>query len=246
MAGIGQLQAFVHLLQSDAASAFISQAFGMIAVGYFTAYFSGTFAEMDMDKAGFGRGDAMLEGILYEGDEDERGYFGRAVGAYVYLGFHGDVGRQTDAHQFDVVADEIHFFAQGDEVLLIIVQHMAQKPAQFLDGGLCFVCIESDKGVDIVQRVEQEMRIQLVAQILQFGFRTALLGFAAGGIHLYPAPAHFDGCAQAHGKYHGKGIAQDEYPFGRPHAFVAFAAVGVCLEHIFLPQMRTGRDADNQ
>ena len=27
---------------------------------------------------------------------------------------------------------------------------------------------------------------------------------------------------------------------------IAFAAVGVCLEHIFLPQMRTGRDADNQ
>lgn len=52
----------------------------MVAVGYFTAHLTGTFAEMDADKAGLSRGDAMFEGILYEGDENEWGYFRTAIG----------------------------------------------------------------------------------------------------------------------------------------------------------------------
>ena len=80
----------------------------MVAVGYFTAHLTGTFAEMDADKAGLSRGDAMFEGILYEGNKDERSYFGTAVRSDVYLRFHTDVGGEADAHQFDVVADEVH------------------------------------------------------------------------------------------------------------------------------------------
>ena len=72
MTGIGQLQTLAHLFQADAASAFICHAFGMIAVGYFAMYLSGAFTEVDTDKAGLGGGDAMLEGILYEGNKDER------------------------------------------------------------------------------------------------------------------------------------------------------------------------------
>ena len=72
MTGIGQLQAFAHLLQTDAASAFVRHAFGMVTVGYFTVYLSGAFTEVDTDKAGLGGGDAMLEGILYEGNKDEQ------------------------------------------------------------------------------------------------------------------------------------------------------------------------------
>ena len=108
MTGIGQLQAFAHLLQTDAASAFVRHAFGMVTVGYFTVYLSGAFTEVDTDKAGLGGGDAMLEGILYEGNKDERSYFGTAVRSDVYLRFHTDVGGEADAHQFDVVADEVH------------------------------------------------------------------------------------------------------------------------------------------
>ena len=122
----------------------------------------------------------MLEGILYEGNKDERSYFSTAVRSDVYLCFHTDVGGETDAHQFDVVADEVHLLVQGDEVLLIVIQHMAQQSAQFLHGSLCLVGIEGDEGVDVIQRIEQEVRVELVAQVLQLGFRAAFLGFAAG------------------------------------------------------------------
>ena len=75
MAGIGQLQTLAHLFQPDAASTLVCHAFGMIAVGYFAMYLSGAFTEVDTDKAGLGGGDAMLEGILYEGNKDEGGNF---------------------------------------------------------------------------------------------------------------------------------------------------------------------------
>ncbi len=51
----------------------------------------------------------MFESILYEGDEYQRGNLRRAVGTNIETRFNSDVGRETDAHQGDVVLDEIHF-----------------------------------------------------------------------------------------------------------------------------------------
>ena len=158
----------------------------MVAVGYFTAHLTGTFAEMDADKAGLSRGDAMFEGILYEGDENEWGYFRTAIGTDIDLGLYGHVGGKTDTHQLDIVADEVHFFAQGNKVLLVIVENMAQKTAQLLDSSLCFIAIKSDKGIDIVQGIEQEVRIQLITQVFQFSFCTAFLCLTTGSFHFYP------------------------------------------------------------
>ena len=42
-------------------------------------YLSGAFTEVDTDKAGLSGGDAMLEGILYEGNKDERSYFSTSI-----------------------------------------------------------------------------------------------------------------------------------------------------------------------
>ena len=44
----------------------------------------------------------------YEGDEYQRGNLRRAVGTNIETRFNSDVGRETDAHQGDVVLDEIH------------------------------------------------------------------------------------------------------------------------------------------
>ena len=101
----------------------------MVTVADFASHLSGTFAEVNTDEARFGRGDAVLEGILYEGDEDERSYFRAAVRSDVDLCFDGDIGGQTDTHQFDVVADEVHLFVKGDETLLIVIEHMAEETA---------------------------------------------------------------------------------------------------------------------
>ena len=77
--------------------------------------------EVDTDKAGLGGGDAMLEGILYEGNKDERSYFRTAVRSDVYLCFHTDVGGETDAHQFDVIADKIDLLTERNVCLLVII-----------------------------------------------------------------------------------------------------------------------------
>ena len=85
--------------------------------------------EMDVDKTGLSGRDAMLEGILYEGDENERGYFRATIGTNIYLRLYGYVCGEADAHQFNVVADEIHLFAKGDKILLIVVEDVAQQAA---------------------------------------------------------------------------------------------------------------------
>lgn len=65
-AGIGQLQTLAHLLQSDAAAAFVGFALGVVAVDDFATHFMHAFAEIYTDMAGLGGRDAMLESILYE------------------------------------------------------------------------------------------------------------------------------------------------------------------------------------
>ena len=67
---------------------------------------------------------------------------------------------------------------------------MAQKTAQLLDSSLCFIAIKSDKGIDIVQGIEQEVRIQLITQVFQFSFCAAFLCFTTGSLHFYPATTH--------------------------------------------------------
>ena len=197
--------------------------------------------------AGLGGRDAMLESILYERDEYQRGNLRRAVGTDVETCFNGDIGRESDAHQRDVVLYEIHFLAQSHEILLIVVKDMAQQAAQFLYGRLSLIRIKGDERVDIVQRIEQEMRVELIAQILQFRFRTAFLGFTAGGFHLYPTSAKTDGRTQSYGKYHGKEIAHDEYPLRRAHVPSALVFhFGIGVECVLLPEVHAGGNANYQ
>ena len=48
----------------------------------------------------------------------------------------------------------------------------------------------------IVERIKQEMGIQLVLQILQFCFRTLLLHLPPYGFHFKPTVGHTDGNTQ--------------------------------------------------
>ena len=66
-----------------------------------------------------------------------------------------------------------------------------------MDGFLCPFGTESNQAVNVVERIEEEMRIQLAFQVLQFGFGTALLQFAPHGFYLVPAAGHLDGNTQA-------------------------------------------------
>ena len=54
------------------------------------------------------------------------------------------------------------------EFLIVFIQHMPQQPAQIMDGKLGPVRIDSDQGINIIEGIEQEMRVQLAFQILFF------------------------------------------------------------------------------
>ena len=243
--GVGEFEAAAHLFEADAASALVGLRLGVVAVGDFAADAVVRLAEADADVAGLGGRDAVLEGVLDERDEDERSYLGAAFGTDVEMGLDGHVGREPDAHQGDVVADEVHLLVQRYEVLLVVVEDVAQQSAQFLHGLLGLVGVEGDEGVDVVERVEQEVGIELAAQVLELGFGALLLGFAAGGFVGGPAAAHADGGTEAHGEYHGEDVAQEENPLGRPvRAFVRPGDV-VVGNGKFLPEVRTeGDDQD--
>ena len=130
--GIGEFQTLAHLFQTDTASTLVGFVLGVITVGYFATHAIGAFAKIDTDIAGFGRRDSMLEGILYERDEYHRGDLRWSVGANVETCFNGHIGRESYAHQCNVVSDEIYLFGQRHEILLVVVENMAQQAAQFL------------------------------------------------------------------------------------------------------------------
>ena len=98
MAGIGELKAAAHLFEADTAPAFVGLCLWVIAVGYLTGDEVSALADVDVDVAGLCRRDAMLEGVLDERDEDERGYLRAVLGVDVEVGFHRDVRCQPDAH----------------------------------------------------------------------------------------------------------------------------------------------------
>ena len=59
-----------------------------VTVGDFATYFMHVLAEIYTDMAGLGGRDAMLESILYEGDEYQRGNLRRAVGTNIETRFN--------------------------------------------------------------------------------------------------------------------------------------------------------------
>ena len=170
----------------------------------------------DADEAFFRRTDAMLEGVFDERDEDQRCDFQRSVTG---VEIHADAYAlgQADAHERDVVADEIQFLLQGHERLLIVVKHMTQEPAQFQHRILCLFGIEGYQGIDVVQRVEQEMRIELIFEILEFGIRLLLFDFDEPFFGLSPADADAYGCTEADNEGHHYQIATHKHPSAKHH-----------------------------
>ena len=86
------------------------------------------------------------------------------------------IGRQSDFHQCHIVFQKFQFTVQRDEILIVVVKQMTQQPAEVLYCLLCLVGIEGNQGIDVVQGVEQEVRINLVVQVFQFGFNPFQFG----------------------------------------------------------------------
>ena len=80
---------------------------------------------------------------------------------------------------------------------------------------LCRLRIKSNKGIDVVEGVEQEMRIQLIFQAFQFGFNPAFFQFLPFRLHFIPVPGHPYGNAQPGRQSHQHKITGDNHDLGR-------------------------------
>ena len=121
VAGVAQFQSTLDLLKTYAAATLITSAFGEVGVGNLALHAPLVQPEVDVDETGLGGGDAMLEGVFNQRDEDERSDGLSAVGRDVDGGVHLDVAPQADTHQFDVVANELHLHMQGYGRLLVVI-----------------------------------------------------------------------------------------------------------------------------
>ena len=147
----------------------------MVRILYTKSYFIEDSHDVYMYKTVFRRTDAMLECILDKRYEDQRCNLYRGV-ANLWHECHINVTRQSYLHQVDIVLDKLHFIAQHHLALLIVVEHVSQHLRQLLNGILRTLLIDGGKRIDIVQRVQQEVRVNLRAQvqILALGTRPRL------------------------------------------------------------------------
>lgn len=97
-AGVGEFEAATYLFQSDATSTLVGLRLGVIAVDNFAANAVVSLAESYADITGLGGRDAVLEGVLDEGDKDKRGYLRTVFRPDVEVGFYRDIGCQPDTH----------------------------------------------------------------------------------------------------------------------------------------------------
>ena len=137
----------------------------------------------------------MLEGILYQGDKQQRRHF------YVLLGhlevlLHFGKFVAAEGHQVYVIAHKLHFGRQGYLFGLTVIEGIAQQVAQLADAFLRLVGVYLREGRDVVERIEQEMRVQLVLEPDQFGLGALALFF----LQLHPGVVGAHHAADANGQ----------------------------------------------
>ena len=165
--------------------------------------------QADVDERGLGGADAVFEGILDERNENH----GRNLELRVESGkLRVDFNRlgDADAHQLDVVLKEFGFVLQGNGGLLVVIEDVAQHAREFLNGFLRLGSIESGERIDVVEGVEQEVGIDLRAQIAQLGLGASGLGILASALCLLPAQCQDDGSSDGSGNGQIGDVAQDE------------------------------------
>lgn len=129
--------------------------------------------------------------------------------------------------------------------MFVFVEHMAEEVAQVVDGILGTVGIDGDEGVDVVESVEQEMRVQLAFQVLEFRFGAGFFQFFAFVFGDIPVGGHFNGDAEGGSQCHHGGVAQDEHHFRRT-GFVARGVAGNFEKIVVMPPVQQQGEEDEK
>ena len=86
--------------------------------------------------------------------------------ARIYLNYEMQVIFITHLHQVNICLYEIHFFAEGDDMRIVLFQSVAQHVGKLVDIILCPFRPLSYQRLQGIERIEQHVRIQLVFQCL--------------------------------------------------------------------------------
>lgn len=86
-----------------------------------------------------------------------------------------DVVRIADAHQFDVVLEELDVAAERDDLASRVVEHVAHHLRELDDGILGALGVDVNQRVDVVERVHEEVRVNLVLEVVHLGLHVLAL-----------------------------------------------------------------------
>ena len=75
------------------------------------------------------------------------------------------------------MTDEVDLIRQRHPLLISLVEHKAHHLRQFQDRAFRLLRIDIHKGVDVVERIHEEVRIDLVTQVLQLLLQILVLQF---------------------------------------------------------------------
>ena len=207
--GIEEGETLAEVGQSDARTAVVFLVLGEKAVFDAADDVVSLLADVDADERRLVVAHPVLESILDERNEEQGGDFDRML-RLADIGLEHGMEREADAHQFDVVADEIQLLFQGDTRLATVVEDVAEEAAEVVDGALRLFGTESDEAVDIIQGVEEEMGVELALQVLEFGLGATFFQFAAHRFDLIPVAGHADSDAQTRNQGVKESVAGEE------------------------------------
>ena len=85
-----------------------------------------------------------------------------------------------------------------------------EKLIQVVDGLLRAVGVDLDERIDVVERIEQKMGVELAFEVLQFGLRAAVFQLLPGRFGLVPAARHADGDSRTYHQQVERGVSGEK------------------------------------
>jgi len=113
----------------------------------------------------------VFYGIFHEGlerDRRDKEVLGGEVG---YFDGHADGVCEADLQQVEIVADELYFFAEQDEVAFLVAEDIPVDPGEGIVIEAGTLRVTGDEKGQGVEGVEDEVRVDLVLEGFQFGLR---------------------------------------------------------------------------
>ena len=113
----------------------------------------------------------MFYGVLYQGLEGDRRdeiVFGGEIG---YFDGHADGVGEANFQQVEIIADELYFFPEEDEVAFFIAEDITVDAGEGIVIEPGAFGVTGDEEGQGVERIENEVGVDLVLQGFEFGLR---------------------------------------------------------------------------